>query len=161
MSSADSPELQIVDAVVALLNGPPQGYAFTISATAVAGFAPIYDLTLLQTPKVTVMPGDEEDTFLHRNASQLDVNVDVGIQQKLPPNAATADLISRCLMQYASQIKKLLKLPADVGPLTLADGTRASWIGMTARPLWHEPHLLESRTFTRILTFTYRTKVGR
>lgn len=159
-----SRDMDIVDAAVALLNAPPSVIgapptafaAFAIGFEAQADFQPVFDLQDLQDLRVTCIPADEADTLLTHQKTQLDVSVDVWIQKHFA-DAAEA----RMLMFVCEQMKTLLKLPAGVGPMSLADGSHASWIGMTARPLWHPEHMQKKNVFTRVLTFTYRTKIPR
>lgn len=149
--------MDVADAVAALLNAPPNGFGpFLSSFQSAVAFQPQFDLKQLQTLQVAVIPDEEADTMLLKQTNQLDVSVDVWIQKHI---AGVPE--GRSLMALAEQFKTLLKLPRPVGPMTLGDGSHASWIGMTARPLWHPNHMLEKNVFTRVLTFTYRTKIPR
>jgi hypothetical protein len=148
--------MDIVDAVAALLNAPPTGFpAFVLGFQAQVAFQPLFDLKELQTLQVTCVAAEENDTMLLRQSSQLDVAVDVGVQKHM---ASVAE--GRQLMALAYQFKTLLKLPAGL-VFTFPDGSHASWIGMTSRPLWHPDQMLHKNVFTRVLCFTYRTKIPR
>lgn len=148
--------MDVVDGVVATLKVPGSFGPFVPAFNPRADFQPVFSLPTLQTLNVTCIAADEADTPRLRQTTQLDVSVDVWIQKHFADDAE-----ARALMALCEQIKTVLKLPAGIGPMPLGDGSHASWIGMTARPLWHPDHMQKENVFTRVLTFTYRTKIPR
>ena len=165
MSNPTAKVMDVVDAVIVRLNQQPT--PFFLPFTACFTCQPLYDIKeLTDGLKITVLPSNEADTVLNRVKSQEDVDIDVGIQEKLTGSKSNVDNRFRDLQALAEQFKTLLKLPNPpdgLGPLSLPNNTNtfATWLGMVPRPLWHYPHMLESRVFTRVLTFTYRLKIAR
>jgi len=133
----------ISDAVVELLNNE----TFSIAFTAERKILPDYELADLQDLRVSVVPKARDITGASRSISSNEFAVDVGIQKKLgsdfetevPPLLALVDEI--CL--YLS--RRALPSMANV-----------VWTGIKNEPVYAPEHLSEKRTFTSVLTVTYR-----
>ena len=141
--------IDIADAVVALLNG--EDADFSQSFTAQRRVRPSFEPADLADLRVTVVPKAEETSFATRGLAQYDVQVDVGIQKKLPAGA-DEDVEVATMCGLVEEIAEFLRGKALEGT-----GWRAVW----ARPAVNEPvyaadHLAEKRIFTSVLTLTYR-----
>jgi len=139
--------IDIADAVVALLNGGSFSQAFEAERRVL----PSFELSDLADLRVTVVPKAVETLTASRSLNQYDVQVDVGVQKKLPSGGdVDAEVATMCGL--VEEIADLLKGKALEGT-----GWRAVW----ARPAVNEPvysteHLAETRVFTSVLTLTYR-----
>ncbi len=133
----------ISDAVVDLLNNE----TFSVEFTAERKILPDYELADLQELRVSVVPKARDITGASRSLSTNEFAIDVGIQKKLgsdfetevPPLLAMVDEI--CL--FLSR-KSLPSMPNTV------------WTGISNEPVYAPEHLSEKRTFTSVLTVTYR-----
>ena len=138
--------LNIADALVAELNAAPDG-TFSKSFVAVRKVIPAYELSELAELKVTVVPKAIEITSAMRNGSQHDFAVDIGIQQKISKDVDT-DVES--LMSFVDEIAAYLT------KRKLMDVPWAQWVSIKNEPPYVPEHLAEKRTFTSVLTLTYR-----
>ena len=138
--------MDIADAVAAELNAAPDG-TFSQSFTAVRKVIPAYELSELSELKVTVVPKAVEITSAMRSGSQHDLVVDIGIQQKISKDVDT-DVES--LMSFVDEIAAYLT------KRKLTDVPWAAWVSIKNEPPYVPEHLLEKRTFTSVLTITYR-----
>ena len=141
--------IDIADAVVALLNG--EDADFSQDFTAQRRVRPSFELTDLAELRVTVVPKAMETSTASRSLSQYDVQVDVGIQKKLPAGA-DEDVEVATMCGLVEEIADFLKGKALEGT-----GWRAVWAQpATNDPVYSVEHLAEKRVFTSVLTLTYR-----
>jgi len=135
--------IDIADAVVAEL---AEG-SFSQSFTPVRRVLPGHELADLKDLRVTVVPKALEIESASRAASRFDVQVDVGIQKRVGAamDAEVADLLG--LVEEIAEF--LRKRPLTAEP-------RAMWVTTANEPVYAPEHLLEQRTFTSVLTLTYR-----
>ena len=137
--------IDIADAVVAALNGGQQVF------TAQRRVRPNFELTDLADLRVTVVPKGFEASVASRSLSQYDVQVDIGIQKKLPAGA-DEDTEVPVMCSLVEEIADFLK-----GKPLEGDGWRASWVRPAVNePVYSTEHLAEKRVFTSVLTLTYR-----
>ena len=137
--------IDIADAVVAALNGSQQVF------TAERRVRPNFELADLADLRVTVVPKGFEASVASRSLSQYDVQVDIGIQKKLPAGA-DEDTEVPVMCSLVEEIADFLK-----GKPLEGDGWRASWVRPAVNePVYSTEHLAEKRVFTSVLTLTYR-----
>jgi len=141
--------IDIADAVVALLNGDDADFSQVFEAERKV--RPSFELADLADLRVTVVPKGFEASVASRSLSQYDVQVDVGVQKKLPAGA-DEDTEVATMCGLVEEVVDFLKGKALEG-----EGWRAVW----ARPATNDPvysteHLAEKRVFTSVLTLTYR-----
>jgi hypothetical protein len=135
--------IDVADAVVAELAGGTFSQAFTPERRVL----PSFDLKDLATLRVTVAPNAVEVTGGTRSVSQYDCRVDVGIQKRL----------GRDLDAEVTHLCDLVEEIADyLRKRTLAKAPHALWMRTVNEPIYAPEHLLEHRTFTSVLTLTYR-----
>ena len=138
--------LTIANAVKTELNSAPAG-SFEIEFTAETKLIPAYELSELQTLKITVVPKTVSIAASTRSQSQYDISVDIGIQKRVGKNVEEDSL-------------PLLKLADDISDYlrnqTLADAPWAKFLSVTNDPIYDPGLLIEKRTFTGVLTLTYR-----
>ncbi len=138
--------IDIADAVVAELNGDDFSQAFTAQRRV----RPSFELADLADLRVTVVPKGVEITGASRSLSQYDVQVDIGIQKKLPAGA-DEDTEVPTMCGLVEEVADFLK-----GKPLEGDGWRASWVRTANEPVYSTEHLAEKRVFTSVLTLTYR-----
>lgn len=138
--------MNIADAVAAELNSAPDG-TFSKNFIAVRKVIPAYELSELSELKVTVVPKAVEITAAMRIGSQHDLAVDIGIQQKISKDV-DGDVES--LMTLVDEISSYL------AGRKLASAAWAQWVSIKNDPPYVPEHLAEKRTFTGVLTVTYR-----
>ena len=146
--------IDVADAVVVVLNSPPQPpeTGFVQPVTAARGYRPQFDLAQLKTLRVTVVPKGIEISSLGRNSNQHDVSVDVAVQQKVPPPDQGDNSVLDGLMLLVQQIADYLRLRR----LTLANGDSGGWIRTENVPIYSPEHLETKQVFTSVLTLTFR-----
>jgi len=135
------------DAIAAELNTAP-AETFSQAFTAVRKALPVYELSDLAELKVTVVPKAVDISGSTRSASQYDLSVDIGIQQKL----ATTDVDTEvaALGTLVDEIAEYLRRrPLAAAPF-------AAWVRTVNDPVYAPEHLRDSRVFTSVLTITYR-----
>ncbi len=140
--------LDIADAVAAELNAAPSG-TFDLTFTAERRVLPVFDLAEMAELHVSVVPRAVEIAGATRSMSQYDVQIDIGVQQKL---ASGDDLDQRVpvLCELVDQIVTYLMrrvLQAIPG---------AVWVRAANEPIYAPEHLAQLRQFTSVLTLTYR-----
>jgi len=137
--------IDIADALVADLNAA----AFDRPFKAVRGYVPTYDLQDMRNLHVTVVPkAVPTDEALDRERWRWEVEIDVGVQQKVNP-AKPAEVDP--LVDLVQAMKDHLR-DRD---LALPDGSVAEWGGTEWPTLWLPDHMREYRQFTSVLTLTY------
>jgi len=100
--------------------------------------------------KICVVPKSMRITGATRAASQYEIAVDIGIQQKLPAGDTDVDTHVATLGTLVDQIIDHLRQR----PLSAA--TYATWVSIDNEPVYAPEHLVEQRVFTSVLTVTYR-----
>jgi len=137
----------ITDAVVAALNGA----AFSQPFTAKRHYVPTFDLKEMKTLHVTVVPRGVEVSTVSRSLIQHELQVDVGIQQKLPAPADPAgdQAFVDALMGLVQEIADVLRAAGRFG--------EAQWVKSENKPIYSPEHLEQLRQFTSVLTLTLRT----
>ena len=137
--------IAIVDAVVQALNG----HSFSQPFTARRHYVPTFDLKDMKNLHVTVVPRGVEMSTASRTLLQHDVQIDIGIQQKLPADT-TSD---------QARIDTLMGLVQEVADVLRAAGhfDEAQWVRTENKPVYSPEHLEQLRQFTSVLTLTLRT----
>jgi hypothetical protein len=139
--------VQLADAVAAELNAA----TFTPAFIAERRVLPVYNLSELTGLRVTVVPKAVEITGATRAASQHDLSVDIGVQQRVPPDSDVD--------AFVLELGGLVDAIADYlrrRQLTQPPGAGVSWVRTTNDPVYASEHLTEKRVFTSVLTVTYR-----
>jgi hypothetical protein len=113
--------------------------------TAQRSLLPRAELSELSEMRVSVVPRSVEFERAGRGIVQRDVQVDVGIQKKLATEAEVPGLLD-----LAEQIIDALR------GRSLAGCPQAVWVRTANEPIYAADHLAEQRTFTSVLTLTYR-----
>jgi len=135
--------IDIADAVVAELAGG----VFSQPIAPVRRVLPEYELADLKDLRVTVVPAAVEIADASRTLSQHDVRIDIGIQKKLGKNLDT-EVAQLCGL--VDEIAEFLKRrPLQAAPY-------AVWVKTANEPIYAADHLAEQRTFTSVLSITYR-----
>jgi len=135
--------IDIADAVVAELTGGQFSQAFTPERRVL----PVFELADLAALRVTVVPKAVEITGSTRAIGQYDIQVDVGVQKKL---GADLDAETAELCGLVDEIADYLR------QRPLAAAPYANWVRTANDPVYAPEHLFEKRTFTSVLTLTYR-----
>jgi hypothetical protein len=138
--------IKIADAVASELNAVP-AETFTKNFVAVRKVIPAYELSELSELRVTVVPKATEMEGSTRSATQYDFKVDIGIQQRVSKDA---DGDVEVLMGFVEEVANYLS------KRVLAAAPWACWVAAVNDPPYVPEHLLEKRTFTSVLTVTYR-----
>lgn len=133
----------IADAVTASLNAG----TFTETFTAERLHQPSFELTDLQTLRVSVVPKSQEIRNASRQHSFFDCTVDVGIQQKVDDDSRVDELLA-----FAEEIADHLRLKR------LTDYPLAAWMAIEHDPVVASEHLDQHRQLTSVLSVTYRVK---
>ncbi|MGD9856514.1 MAG: hypothetical protein AB7U20_16325 [Planctomycetaceae bacterium] len=134
---------QVADAVVAELNAA----TFSQSFTATRAYVPRCELPDLKTLTVTVVPSSVSVTAAARGATQQDVAIDIAVQQKLDSeqNAALDPLLA-----LAEEIAEHFR------GKRVAGFQDAIWSKTEFTALYAPEHLEQLRTFTSVVTLTFR-----
>lgn len=138
--------IHIADAVVAELNAAETG-TFSQEFEAIRKVLPVYELPELAELKVTVVPKAVEINGSTRAASQYGLSVDIGIQKRVGKNIDEEVLLLTTLVE---EIADYLR------QRSLNDAPWAGWIHTENDPVYSPEHLAENRTFTSVLTLTYK-----
>ena len=137
----------IADAIVAELNAAPAG-SFTPAFTAARRVLPAFELAELAVLRVTVVPKSVEISGAMRSASLVDCQVDIGVQQKLGTDLDT---------EVATLCGLVEQIAAYLRRRPLAGTPHAAWVRTQNEPVYVPDHLAHQRTFTSVLTLTYRS----
>ena len=138
--------IDIADAVTAELNAAPAG-TFSRPFTAARRVQPLFELSELAELKVSVVPKALELSTAGRGIRQHDVQVDVGIQQRLA--GEVDDEVPELVGLVEQVVRYLWARPLAAVPA-------AAWVRAEQQPLYAPEHLLERRLFTGVVTLTYR-----
>ena len=135
--------------MVALLNGEDADFSQDFEAQR--RVRPSVELADLAELRVTVVPKGFEASVASRSLSQYDVQVDIGIQKKLPAGA-DEDTEVATMCGLVEEVADFLK-----GKRLEGTGWSASWVRPAVNdPVYSTEHLAEKRVFTSVLTLTYR-----
>jgi hypothetical protein len=135
---------ELTDAIVAALNG----HSFSRPFTARRHYVPTFDLKEMKSLHVTVVPRGVEMSNASRSMIQNAVQVDIGIQQKLPvPADTTGDRVAiDALMGLVEEVADFIRTTSRFGD--------AAWVKMENTPIYSAEHLEQLRQFTSVLTLT-------
>jgi len=138
--------IEIADAVVAELNGG----AFGIPFQAQRHYKPTFDLAEMKDLRVTVVPRGVELSGASRSMTQTDVQIDIGVQRKLPADA----------VNDAAEIDALMRLVEEIADFfrsrRLSACPSAAWVRTENKPIYSPEHIEQLRQFTSVLTLTFR-----
>ena len=137
----------IADAVAAELNAAPAG-TFVPAFTAVRRVLPAFELSDLDELRVSVVPKATESAGSSRAACLVDCRIDIGVQRKL---GGDLDAGVAALCGLVEQIDSYLRRRP------LAGAPHAAWVRAQNDPVYAPDHLAQQRTFTGVLTVTYRS----
>jgi hypothetical protein len=121
--------------------------SFSQSFTAARDYAPAFTLEELATLRVTVVPKSLEPAAVARDRSQLQCQVDVGIQKKIDPARLKEDVDA--LMAVVEEIALWIcgrVLPGFADP---------KWQAMTNTPIYDPEKLRTEAVFISVITVTY------
>ncbi len=138
---------RIIDLADALATSLTEA-SFSLGFTANRAYRATFDLRELVDLKVSVVPKGVEITPMDRVQNRRDILIDVGVQKKLT-GVTQADMDP--LMDLVEEIE------AHVQSTRLFNGSTAVWIATENTPIYSQEHLSDSRLFTSVLTFTFRT----
>jgi hypothetical protein len=139
--------IDIADAVASDLNAAPVG-TFDPGFTAVRRVLPEFELAELAALTVSVVPKAVEINGATRMASQFDCVIDIGVQKKLG-KALDAEVAVLCSLVEA--------IATYLRRRPLAGAPHAVWMRTLNDPIYAPEHLAETRTFTSVLSVTYRS----
>ena len=138
--------IDIADAVTAEINAAAPG-TFSQSFTAQRSVLPAFDLEDLAELKVTVVPKSVQITGSTRAASQYEIAIDIGVQKKVGTDLdAEVAVLGTLVDEIADYLRRR--------PLSSAPSV--AWTAISNDPVYAPQHLAEQRTFTSVLTVTYR-----
>jgi hypothetical protein len=141
--------VNIADAVVVELNAAPPA-TFDSAFTAVRRVLPVFDLVEMADLHVSVVPRAIDIAGATRSASQYDVQIDIGVQQKLASDGGDLDQHVPPLCELVDQIATYLTRRV------LQTMPNAIWVRLANEPIYAPEHLSQLRQFTSVLTLTYR-----
>ncbi|MBX3356434.1 MAG: hypothetical protein KF724_12130 [Phycisphaeraceae bacterium] len=139
----------IADAVAARLNAG----TFSMPFTAVRRYQPVYALDELATLRVSVVPRSLAIVGASRQTSQVDAQIDIGVQKRLsssPASPASDEAEIDALLGLVEEIADWMRFAR------LPTTPEAVWVGVAQEPVVAGEHLEQHRQFTSILTVTYR-----
>lgn len=136
----------IADAVAASLNAGSFGMAFNAERL----HQPSFNLAELAELHVSVVPKSQTITNATRQHSFFDCAIDIGVQKKLAPGNADAEVDA--LLDLVQEIADHLRIKR------LDDYPIAVWLSIEHEPVVASEHLDQNRQLTSVLTVTYRVK---
>jgi len=134
--------VDVADAVVFELNQSGLVPAFT----AERKLLPKHTNEALGTLKVTVVPRAVEMSRLNRSQVGVEVEIDVGVQQRL----SDIDAEGPELIELVENIIDYMATRA------LSQTAGVQWVRSRNDPVYALDHLVENRLFTSVITLTYR-----
>lgn len=142
--------VQIADKVVDGLNAG----AFSAAFTAARHWRPIWDLPALATLRVSVVPRAKERARATRRDDQRDLVVQIGVQQKLTGRGSQAgeEIDVPEVDALVWLVEEIEDACADMG----FDDPPARCVSVACEPVADADELAEKRTFTSVLTLTFR-----
>lgn len=134
---------QVAEAVAAELSAA----TFSQPITVARAYLPRVELADLKTLRVTVVPSGVIVATVSRNQTQRDVAIDVAVQKKLGQEQNEAlDPLLALAEEIAEHFrgKRLDSFPD------------AAWVKTEFKPIYAPEHIEQLRTFTSVLTLTFR-----
>jgi DNA-binding XRE family transcriptional regulator len=134
---------QVAEAVAAELSAA----TFSQSIAVARAYLPRIELADLKTLRVTVVPSGVIVATASRNQTQRDVAIDVAVQKKLGQEQNEAlDPLLALAEEIAEHFrgKRLDSFPD------------AAWVKTEFKPIYALEHIEQLRTFTSVLTLTFR-----
>jgi hypothetical protein len=112
----------------------------------------VFDLAEMADLHVSVVPRAIDIAGATRSASQYDVQIDIGVQQKLTsaPGGGELDQQVPVLCELVDQIAAYLTRRVLQAMPTVV------WVRLANDPIYAPEHLSQLRQFTSVLTLTYR-----
>lgn len=110
-------------------------------------FQPAFTLEDLKELRVSVVPRTTVLSAASRDSSTFDCVVDVGVQKKITDEAEIDRLLD--LVEELADHIRLKRLP---------DAPDAAWAGISHEPVVSSEALEQHRTFTSVLSVTYRVR---
>ena len=140
----------MTDAVVAELNAP--GTSFEGQFTAQRHYRPRFEIEAgdLDDLRVTVVPRGITIEKATRAGDVHEVQIDVAVQKRLPPEAEAGPQAIDALMTIVQEIADHMR------GRRLSTFDDAAWRRIENDPIYAVDHLDELRVFTSVLTLTYR-----
>lgn len=134
---------QVADAVVAELDAT----TFSQPITAIRSYLPRVELADLKTLKVTVVPSSVTVAAASRSQTQRDVAIDVAVQKKLgqEQNVSLDPLLA--LAEEIAEHFRAKRLDSFPGALC---------VKTEFKPIYAPEHIEQLRTFTSVLSLTFR-----
>ena len=136
----------IADAVAAHINAG----TYSRPVNAVRMYQPAFTLEDLKDLCVSVVPRTVGIAAASRDSSVFECVIDVGVQQKLPPENEQAEIDA--LLDLAEEIADRLRLTR------LPGAPEAAWAGIAHEPVVASESLEQHRVFTSVLSVTYRVR---
>lgn len=121
---------------------------FSAEFTAERLLMPDFELSELSELKVSVVPRALEFSPFSRQHTQYEYSVDIGIQKKIDTDIETE---LPALLALVEEIVTYLR------KRKLALVPEAAWLKTVNDPVYSREHLSYQRTFTSVVTITYRT----
>lgn len=135
--------IALADAVVAELNGG----AFSQPFTAERHYRPVFSLPQMATLHVSVVPSGLTEQIQARDQVRRECQIDVAVQKKLTTgDHAEIDT----LMDLVQEIADFVRFK------TLNTDPPAVCVRLANEPIYAPEHLEQKRTFTSVLTLTFR-----
>lgn len=137
--------IQVADAVAGSLQGAILSQPFSVARK----YVPKVDLSALEELHVTVAPKSLQITKATRDTDYFDCTVDIGIQRRVNPESNEAiDVLSDLVQEIIEHLRSrpLPDYPDAMLTVTLND------------PAFSLEHLDELRTFTSVVSLTYRVR---
>jgi DNA-binding XRE family transcriptional regulator len=134
---------QVAEAVAVELSAA----TFSQSITVARAYLPRVELADLKTLRVTVVPSGVTVATASRGQTQRDVAIDVAVQKKLGQEQNEAlDPLLALAEEIAEHFrgKRLDSFPD------------AAWVKTEFKPIFAPEHIEQLRTFTSVLTLTFR-----
>lgn len=135
--------VSIADAVAAAINAG----TFSQPVSAQRVYQPAFTLEELQELRVSVVPRTTGISAASRDSSTFECVVDVGVQKKIGEESEIDGLLD--LAEEIADHLRLKRLP---------DFPDAAWLGIAHEPVVSPEALSEHRTFTSVLSVTYRVR---
>jgi len=134
--------IDIADAVTAELAGG----SFSQGFTPVRLFRPDFDVRDLSTLHVSVVPAGIEEQQESRSTSRQDVEIQIGVQQKVTDDNAAIDPLVLLVQEIGDFFRER----------RLVNFQAAMWRRTEIRPLYFPDELRERGIFVSIPTITFR-----
>jgi hypothetical protein len=146
--------LQIADAVTNALNAASLSLTFDAQRT----YVPIHELTEIDGLLVTVVPVLLGMTIISRRDDEFTYSVDIGVQKRIGIGTMSdAQIKDACdpLMGFVEEILDLFRGEAVIAMIP------ARFDSATNAPIFVPSHIDEKKTFTSVLTLTFKESRAR